>query len=107
MSAPRTDRQAILLTLTTLQEARYRLTRVFDGEESIEVHDSAKAALDAITAVDEAALHVWRPGTGSNPPRRGWVHFVLGNAPWEVICNHTANLSHALDPLMETWEEGE
>lgn len=107
MNTPKTDRQAILLTLTALQEAGYRLTRVFDGEEWVDAHDSARAALDAITAVDEAWLRVWRPGTGSNPARQGWVYFVLGNAPWEVICDHTTNLSHALDPLMDTWEEGE
>lgn len=33
----------------------------------------------------------------------GWVFFVLGNDPEEVINNHTINLSEPLDRLMDSW----
>lgn len=105
MSAPKTDRQAVLLTLTALQEHGYRLTIVWDGEEVVEVYDDVKIALDAVMAVDDAVVNVWRPGTGGAPSRGGWVFFVLGNDPEEVIRNHTGNLGDVLDPLMDSWWE--
>ena len=54
--------------------------------------------MDAIMAVDDAFLVV-----NITPERQGWVRFVLGNAPEEVICDHTVNLSSVIEPLTDSW----
>lgn len=73
MTAPQTDESAIRQTIRALVAAGYSLLHVDDGEESIRV-STESAALEAITAVDEAHLFVTHGPTVS-----GWVYFVGWN----------------------------
>jgi hypothetical protein len=98
MSAPTSDESAIRLTIRALRAAGYSLQCVDDGEEEVKVRTEAEA-LEAITAVDSAHLYL----TTSDGEHAGWVWFVLGNEPFEVVSDHTLTLSHALDPLLESW----
>src|SRR4051812_25068486 len=90
---PGTDEQGVKQILTGLSTSGWALDRVYDGEEDITVltHDEA---LEAIFAVDAAFLHVYE----ANGIKRGWIRFVLGNEPEEVVCDHTVNLSEVIDP---------
>lgn len=99
MTAPKNDREGIILTATALMEAGYALDSVWDGEESIKVLTSIEAA-DAVMTVDDAKLYV----KGSDGVD-SYVYFVLGNAPEEVICDYTVNLSAVIDPLTDGWFE--
>lgn len=67
-----------------------------DREEETKVANETEA-VDAVTAVDDAFLYV-RKGDSE-----GYVFFVLGNAPDEVICDYTVNLESAIGPLIEGW----
>lgn len=105
-SQPQCDRDGIAMSMNALLNNGWDLFQVWDGEEYVDIFDNNQnTALDAIMAVDGATLKVRRPAAdlGGIGYESGWVYFVLGNAPWEVICDHTTNLSHALDSLMEGW----
>lgn len=99
MTAPKDDRDGVLQTFRALIAAGWTEPSVWDGEEETRVTTEAQAA-DIVMSVDQAHLHVKGP-LGS----QGWVFFVLGNDPDEVICDHTVNLSEVLDPLTQGWFE--
>lgn len=97
-TTPTSDRAAATQIIRGLIHKGWRLDRVYDGEEDISVVTVGQA-LAAIFAVDDAYLHVRLPATGDT----GWVRFVLGNDPEEVVCDHTVNLSPVIDPIMDGW----
>jgi hypothetical protein len=97
-STPATDRDAIWATLQTLDLAHYRITRVDIGDGPVVITDLDHALAEA-TSGDEAWVFVEKDGV------HGWIRFVLGNEPFEVICDHTVNLSDVLDPLTEGWDQ--
>lgn len=83
------DIMGIRRVIRTLKRAGWNLDSVYDGEENIPVRTEA-AAIEAITAVDEAWLYVNRSS------ERGWCFFVLGNGgedPVEVLNDFTVNLT--------------
>ena len=98
MSAPSSDRGGVTQIIRGLRATGHTLDRVWDGGENVPVVNE-KEALDAIFAVDEAYLHVRLPDS----EREGWVRFVLGNDPEEVVCDYTVNLSDAIDPITDRW----
>lgn len=98
MTTPSSDRAAATQIIRGLIHAGWRPDFVYDGEEDIDVV-TVTQALDAIFAVDMAHLNVKHPTTGE----KGWVWFVLGNSPEEVVADHTVNLSDAIDPITRGW----
>lgn len=94
---PKDDREAAGLVIDGLLAAGVTLDFVYDQEEEIPVA-TKEAALNAIFAVDAAHLNV-RLADGS----KGWLWFVLGNEPIEVVCDHTVNLSDMIDPVTDPW----
>jgi len=101
MSAPTSDRAGITQTIDALLAGGYHLVAVNDSEERIPVETKAEA-LEAIMGVDDAVLIV-AEGTPTGP--KGWVRFVLGNDPDEVICDYTISLDSVIDPLMDRWDQ--
>jgi hypothetical protein len=103
MSAPTSDSAGIRQTIRALKADGWELDFVFDGEEDIPVSNE-REAIDAITAVDDAFLNVKR--MSERYPERvndtGWVRFVLGNEPDEVVCDYTTNLE-CVDTLTRGW----
>jgi hypothetical protein len=51
-----------------------------------------------VCEVDEAPVYCLLPD-GST----GWLFFVLGNDPEEVLNDHTVNVSHLVDPIIDPW----
>lgn len=96
MSKPSSDAAGIRQTIRALRDAGWELASVNDREEDLKVTNEAEA-LAAVTAVDEAFLYV------TKGDQRGYVFFVLGNEPDEVICDYTVNLESAIGPLIEGW----
>lgn len=99
MGAPKTDMSAIKIALNRLDSAGWKPYAVDQHDDEVNVN-SVYDAVKHVMEVDEAFVLVQHRETG----KTGWVFFVLGNDPEEVICNHTVNLSEVLDPLMEEWE---
>ncbi len=96
MGAPTTDRGGIQQTIRTLRADGWVLSFVYDGGENVKV-ENEREAVEAIESTGMAHLHVWR---ADGTP--GWVFFVLGSAPDEVICDYTTNLT-CLDTLTSGW----
>lgn len=95
MSTPTTDRGGIQQAIRALRANGWNVDSVNDGEEIILVTNETEA-IEAICAVDEATLAVVKDG------QSGYVFFVLGNSPEEVICDYTVNLTE-LDDLTANW----
>lgn len=85
------------LILDGLLEKGVTLDFIYDGEEN-ENASNKDDAMALLNNLDEAYLNVVLPD-GSN----GWIRFVMGNDPEEVVCDHTVNLSYILDPIVEPW----
>jgi len=98
MTAPTTDSAGIRQVIRALRKSGHVLYSVNDGEEETKV-STETAAVEAIMAVDMAHLHVTLPGGNG----AGWVFFVLGNAPDEVVSDYTLNLDPTIDNLIRTW----
>lgn len=98
MATPATDESAIRQAIRALRSSGYTLVEVWDGEEAVRVRTKGDA-LAAIMAVDDATLWVRTPEGDYNH----WVRFVMGNEPYEVICDHHVGLSPVLDPLTRGW----
>lgn len=92
MGAPSSDSAGIRQVYRALKEAGNPVIFVFDGEENVPVKNENEC-VDAVTAVDDAFANT----------ADGWVRFVLGNAPEEVVCDYTVNLSDVLDPILDRW----
>lgn len=99
MSAPSSDRAGIRQAIRALRNNGWDLHYVNDGEERILVKTESEA-IDAIMAVDCARLFVNHIGPDYDS---GWLFFVLGNMPDEVICDYTTNLESVIEPLTDSW----
>lgn len=102
MSAPTTDRGGIEQAIRALRAAGWELDYVNDGEEEILV-DTEPAAIDAVMAVDQAWLHFKKREANGVVYATGWLFFVLGNDPDEVICDYTTNLDPTIEDLTRGW----
>jgi hypothetical protein len=99
VTAPSSDLAAIRQTIRALRAAGWTLDRVYVGDDEDQPVSTETEAIAVITAVDDAYLYVKRGD------ETGWVRFVMGNDPDEVICDHTLTLSAVLDPLTDGWFE--
>ena len=97
MGAPTSDRGGIQQVYRALVADGWEIVTVYDGGDDDEFVSSEKETIAAIMAVDDAYMNVVKG------EQTGWVRFVLGNAPDEVVCDYTVNLSEVLDPLMRSW----
>lgn len=103
MAAPSTDKAAIRQVIRALKAGGWSLTGVDDGGDYVTIgNDSETEAIEAIMAVDEATLAVHRNVEGGRAS--AWVWFVMGNEPFEVVADHSTDLSPILDALAESWE---
>lgn len=99
MSAPSTDRAAVRKALQALYLAGYEFIDCQFGDDPEHV-DTVDQALEHVMSVDDCFVTV-RLSDGSE----GWVRFVLGNEPFEVICDYHLALEPVLGPLTEGWQQ--
>lgn len=95
---PSSDRAGIRRTVNALTLDGWTMAFVTTPGEDREPVASPKAALDEIMNLDDAFLIVERDG------EQGWVRFVMGNDPVEVVCDYTVNLT-VVDDMLDTWGE--
>ena len=97
MSAPSSDSAAIRQVVRALRAADYGILDVDNGDGPVAL-DTEADIIEEATAADEATMRVSLPNGGI-----GWIFFVLGNDPEEVVCDHSVNLSPVLDALTDGW----
>lgn len=105
MSTPTTDRGGIEQVIRALRAAGWELDFVCDGEEDVPVKTELEAT-EEVLAVDDAYLNVKREFDETGQVRRadtGYVYFVMGNDPDEVVCDYTTNLESVIGPLTTSW----
>lgn len=97
MSAPASDRAGITQIVRALDKTGWTPTYVDYGDgESVGTH-GVQETVDEVMAVDDAFVIVQR-GTGD-----GWVRFVMGNDPEEVVADYTLNLEDVIGPITKGW----
>lgn len=97
MGAPKNDRSGVVQTFRTLTTAGYTV-QVVDGEGEKFNNLPEHRAVEEVMSCDDGYFIAFKDGE-----QIGWVWFVFGNEPEEVICDHSTTLSHVLDPLTEAW----
>ena len=96
---PSSDRAGVRYTINTLDLDGWKMVHVTTTGGEREPVTGLKEALDEIMNLDDAFLIVERDG------EQGWVRFVMGNDPVEVVCDYTVNLT-VVDSMLDTWGEG-
>lgn len=97
MSVPTTDRGGIIQVIRTLKANGWELDSVWDGEESTPVTTETEA-VKLVMDLDDAHVYFTNDGGESF----GWVRFVLGNEPDEIVCDYTTDLT-PVDALINEW----
>src|SRR5687768_7738639 len=97
MSAPRDDKAGVKQTFKALTAAGYTVD-VIDGAGETFKGLSKKEAVEEVMSCDDGYFLAMLDGE-----QVGWVWFVFGNEPEEVISDHSTTLSHVLDPLTKEW----
>lgn len=100
---PRDDVSAVRQTLRTLRAKGWVVTKLeysdgefYDGSLLGRRH-YMNELLAEVMAVEDIFVHVQR-GDES-----GWLYFVFGNDPEEVVCNSTTNVDDDLEDLYRKW----
>lgn len=86
------ERQIIDRIVTDALAAGYQLSVDDGGEITVSRSTDHAAIMAAVMTTDEDYLRVSKAGE----PISGWVRLVYGNDGWDVVCDHTTNLSELL-----------
>lgn len=85
-SLPSTDRSAIELVIRELRRIGFRPWQIFDPEKSwIDLPDGLAEVMRSIMDLDDAEVMFEHQTRGD----AFWIRFVMGNDPYEVVCDHT------------------
>ena len=95
---PSDDLEAISLIIDGLIKRGCKPTVARNGADDDLPYTDKESAIDWLTSCDESILFVDVPHDG-----HGWIYFVLGNSPEEVVCDHTVNLEEYIDPIVMPW----
>lgn len=100
---PRDDASAVRQALSTLKGKGWVVTKleysdgeVYDGRVLSRRHDMNELMAE-VMAVDDIFVH-FRRGDDT-----GWLYFVFGNSPAEVVCNSSLNVDDELQDLHRKW----
>jgi hypothetical protein len=97
------ERRVIRRTVRTLKAAGYAM-RVHSGEAfECERTQNERTIMAAVQQTDAEHLYVYAPSTTSATgwARMGSIFLVYGNDGWDVIADHTVNLSEVLEPVSQ------
>ena len=97
MTNPTTDRDGVEQTWDALTKAGYSID-VFDGAGEEFKGLSRDKAVEEVMSCDDGHFIAFLNGK-----RVGFIWFVFGNEPDEVICDYAVTLEHIMDPLTEGW----
>jgi predicted transcriptional regulator len=94
---PDYERQGVEKVVQVLLAAGYSLSVDDGGDELTLINSTDEAAImDALMNTAEDTLIARKEGA-----RAGEVTFVYGNAPWEVVADHSGYLNDVLKPATE------
>lgn len=94
----RTEAGVMRQIIRACKAAGWTVTGVDNGGGLLVRTATEAEAMDEATATGQAHVLLERDG------QRGWLFFVLGNCPEEVLNDYTTNLEDAVDPYLKTLE---
>ena len=98
MSAPSTDKAGVQQVYRTLIKNGYTVeVQDGDGNRFKDLKTEAEVIANVMSC-DDGYFIAYHTGQ-----RIGFIWFVFGNEPYEVIADHSVSLSHVLDPLTDSW----
>lgn len=97
MAKPTTDRAGVERTWDALTKAGYSID-VIDGAGEEFYSINRDSAIEEVMSCDDGYFIVFLNGK-----RVGFIWFVFGNSPEEVICDYAVSLEYIIGPLTEGW----
>lgn len=101
MTRPTSDREAVTLALEGLSQLGYTIESVADDTWNLDERTvilDVQDAIDMVMGVDDAFVFVITPDDD-----KGWIRFVLGNDPEEVVADYTTILDPELGLILSAW----
>jgi hypothetical protein len=95
------ERRIIRRYLKALVDTGYEIAVDYE-QEDLTWHRDVQLGLEEVTAVDIATVYCREPGAKTT---KGWLYFVQGNEPGEVLNDYTTNLEEVLAPVNAYAEE--
>jgi hypothetical protein len=100
--APRDDKDGVEQTWDAIVAAGFDVG-VQDGANEEFYGLTKERAVAEVMSCDEGFFIVMPKGETNQALREGYIYFVFGNAPEEVINDYTTNLDYIIDPLSKRW----
>lgn len=100
--APRDDKDGVEQTWDAIVAAGFDVG-VQDGACEEFYGLSKEQAVAEVMSCDEGFFIVMPKGETDQSKREGYVYFVFGNSPEEVINDHTTNIAYIIEPLSKRW----
>ena len=97
MSAPKSDKAGVKKAYRALVKAGYSVDVIDGAGDEFSGLDEA-GAISEVMSCDDGYFVAY-----DGAARIGFVWFVFGNEPYEVISDYSLSLSHVIDPLTEGW----
>jgi len=102
MSKPRSDKDGVEQTWDAITAAGWDVG-VQDGAREEFYGLTKEQAVAEVMSCDEGFFVALPKGSTDQREREGYVYFVFGNAPEEVICDYTVTLDPIIEPLSKRW----
>lgn len=99
---PRDDKDGVEQTWDAIVAAGYDVGVQDGAGEEFYGLDKDRAVAEVMSC-DDGFFVVMPKGETDQRKREGYVYFVFGNSPEEVINDYTTNIEHIIDPLSKRW----
>lgn len=101
MGAPTSDKAGVRQTYRTIKNAGLRVVVVDGAGEEFHNLTTEDEVIAEVMSCDDGYFIVF-----DGDQRIGFIWFVFGNDPEEVICDYATSLSYLIDPLTDGWMNG-
>ena len=103
MAAPSSDKAGVRQTYRALRAAGFTIGVQDGAHEEFPAPMSEEDAIGEVMSCDDGFFIVHNDGTTNQADRFGYVYFVFGNSPEEVINDYTTNLENVIEPMSAKW----
>jgi hypothetical protein len=98
MSAPSTDKAGVKKVYKALTEAGMSIVVIDGAGEEFHNLTTEEQVISEVMSCDDGYFVAYHDGE-----RIGFVWFVYGNSPEEVVSDYSVSLDYLLGPLTESW----
>jgi hypothetical protein len=103
LRGPKSDEEGVRRVYDALVKAGYRIGVQDGAREEFPPPMSKDDAVSEVMSCDDGFFIVFDDDSTEQQDRFGYIYFVYGNEPGEVVCDYTTNLEHVIEPLTKNW----